>query len=237
MKNNNKILCLLLAVGVLFTLTCVGVNAATPARSGNIKSHGVFHSYDVNGNDILLDSADLYFLANQLDGLEDTINALSRDNNANVSYVYHNHVDAVGDVNHNSVVYSNTNVGGCYVPSGHTHNALGACSTTTTTVQARCGTLCTTKVSEHWYWDGCDWHPHLQEAAKQYRCPVCGFDNRVSWGRHEAEPMDPVYCSNTVTKTVTVYACGSPVNTYVLGCGRREGEIESAVVSFSPSGN
>lgn len=117
---------------ILILLISVPVQAATKARSSNIKSHGVFHSLDEDGRDVLLDSADLYYLATQLDGLEAAIDALSFSNNANVSYVYHHHIKSDGTVLDKDIVYSSTALGGCYKTNGHTHNKTGTCGTTMT---------------------------------------------------------------------------------------------------------
>lgn len=128
--------------------------------------------------------------------------------------VYHTHVkgfetyDADTDTYVNTIepssvspMYTTTNPGGCYKASGHTHNKTGTCPTHQITVKDR-----------HSVVTGCP-RPNDPTAVVDY-CTGCGKE----WGAHTG----PSYheCS---THKETVYDCGSYTNTWVLGCGKKEG--------------
>lgn len=113
--------------------------------------------------------------------------------------VYHTHTGGNG-----GTIYSSTSPGGCYRAAGHTHNALGRCSTTEVTVEER-----------HSVVTGCP-RPHDPTAVVDY-CTGCGKE----WGAHTG-PSYHVCGSHKETR----YTCGSPTNTWVVGCGKNSSTID-----------
>lgn len=188
---------------VILLLTSTTVLANNNNRVSNIKSHGVFHGINQDATqEVLLDSADLRYIASQLDDMEDIINGLKQQSKGNIKYIYHTHHKGDGFAS-SGVIYSLTNPGGCYKSAGHTHNAIETCPSHTET----------THITHEHYISG-----------NPYHCDHCGIGG---------------YGSNTHTctypDTSTVWDCGSPVNTWTVQCGWREGEIEKAEIIFSPN--
>ncbi len=176
----------------------------------------------------MLDSDDLRYLAVQIDGLEDTVDALSLQSNANIVYEYHHHADKDGNLypNDSEVLYTVTEPGGCFVASGHTHDKTDVCP-----------------VTESISWkEGCNdkgWAPRNHAAGYNpdgstiWACRVCGSTNPHGAGLGG-------WCKDTGAHAQITHVknCGNqPVNTYKIGCHRRENEIVSATVEFSPSGS
>lgn len=242
----------------------MNVNAATVKRSANLKSHGVFVGHNNNNSkEVVLDSSDLYYLADQLDVLDKTIQGLSLKSNASISYTYHVHKKGDGTKS-SGTLYTTSNPGGCYKVSGHTHNKTGTCATTNTpntyhvhlngatastvysaTNPGGCyvagghthnatGT-CASGYSYHEHTSACDYtvtyRGNMECTSRDgqysyFRCDNCGFTDRSydggaseNWGYGRC-PKCAIYnynCSG-VPNAGFQYTCGSPVNTWVLGC-------------------
>lgn len=138
---------------------------------------------------------------------------------ATVDYVYHEHHTDLGNTIE-SVIYSDECPGGCYITGSHTHNKTQTCTTST------CGGSYKS-ISWHQYWDGCDWHSYSNTGAHQYQCTRCGAINRKTWKQGEKEPAAPTSCGQTT------YTCGSPSNTWKVGCGKTPGvTIEQAIITY-----
>ena len=123
---------------------------------------------------------------------------------ARIEYIYHEHAGNSGldIIPDGHVYYSLDNPGGCYVGS-HTHNKTGMC-------------------------------PSKQESCPGYliiygenteivKCDYCGnrfFPNE--------EPRH--YYGEKCPLSITVYTCGSPVNTWNIGCGKSTSTIIGATI-------
>ena len=125
---------------------------------------------------------------------------------ANVDYVYHKHVDGNGNPS-NTVLYTTTNPGGCYVSGGHTHNKTSTCSTQTVKQD---------RWYSSYYVDNGDGGGY-----QQCGCGECSY-------RQDA---DMPFSHNHPVST-TVYSCGNPPNTWKIGCGKTEQSIEYATIKF-----
>lgn len=127
-------------------------------------------------------------------------------NSVAISYTYHKHTNGNGDIVTKATVYSSAAPGGCYIAAGHKHNAITTCSTTTTKTKKT--------------------HTHSMHAGT---CPHCGHVT------HEGDTDSNGYANHscTYTSTTTSYTCGSPTNTWKLGCGKTESTIESATIIFN----
>lgn len=254
---------------LLLSLTALPVTAAVSGRISNIKSRGVF--VGTNGTDeVVLDSADLRYLAGQLDTLETMVNALSMNTGGNIVYDYHHHAKGDGTLSQ-STLYTTANPGGCYRSAGHTHDKTGDCSYTwspntyhvhsgSPTSGGGCythavhGTV-TCTVYESGCFNSYTGDDGLEHCQYTVRHTNCGYGERVldhsphtsdnhrgarSWQQQCETSTITGYtatCGNRPLNAGSqkVYTCGSPVNTWTVGCGWREGEIQSASIQFSPS--
>lgn len=190
------------------------VFAGATTRKSNIKSHGVFVGQSNTGDEVVLNATDLYYLADQLDVLEQTIKGLSLQQNASIEYVYHSHKYGNGTAATSSIIYATTNPGGCYRNAGHTHNKTGTCSYTTTTTNG----------------------PHYYVATDHYdgnnvykKCIYCGNGGYSYNNVHEGASGS---CSANVS-TTTTYTCGSPTNTWKINCGKTTSSIDEAHIVFN----
>lgn len=135
--------------------------------------------------------------------------------NVSIEYTYHKHVDCNGNAS-SATIYSTTNPGGCYVSSGHTHNATGTCPTHTTTTSTYCGSWKLVEITEE------GWHMYQCTGCNSKRLQTTA-NSDGGWG----------YGTHYVDTSNTVYDCGSPVNTWIIGCGKSETSIESAIIKFN----
>lgn len=155
----------------------------------------------VNGRLITGNGADegAAYRTGYVEGLSEKVGGLS------TVYNYHEHTDGSGNIRSEkteSVIYSVTDPGGCYVSAGHTHNATGTCAVTThEAVYEDCGGV---------FEDGV--------------CTVCRFARK---GMEDGSPCTRQFL---VSAAYTEYACGAPDNTWVIGCGKTEKTIESATI-------
>ena len=123
---------------------------------------------------------------------------------------YHQHTDGTQNTT-STTIYSSTALGGCYVAAGHTHNKTKTCSTEKYTYTQKCGA----KVKVVSDADG----------SVYAECTSCGKE----W---TADGNEPNYCPEAVTKTGTRYNCGSPINTWKMGCGKTEENLEGYSVIY-----
>lgn len=227
----------------------MNVNAATVKRSANLKSHGVFVGHNNNNSkEVVLDSSDLYYLADQLDVLDKTIQGLSLKSNASISYTYHAHKKGDGTKS-SSTLYATSNPGGCYKAFGHTHNKTGTCGTkyTTHVHNGSCATkVVTTTTKCGGPMNQISAHDYGSFVARQYQCFLCGTIIRHEAARWEEMPppltvctedkvsKQTVYaCNNAPLNTGMVYTCGSPTNTWTVQCGKSTSSIDEAHIVFN----
>lgn len=148
---------------------------------------------------------------------------------ANITYVYHVHKNGSGNAVTAEKVYTTIAPGGCYVAAGHTHNATGTCATKFTTHTHT--DACDTGLGSHIVVTGC---PRRDEpgAVVDY-CTLCGKEGSAGTGVWGLCPLNITYnCNDLPLNSGKTWACGSPVNTYVLGCGKTTSTIESAIIDF-----
>lgn len=127
--------------------------------------------------------------------------------------VYHSHVyvDENGNIQpanpSSPTIYSLTNPGGCYVAAGHTHNATGTCP----------------RILRHvsFYRDVHERDDNNNEGKYCIigRCPVCDNGN-IHVHNSNYQLLKKYYNGEILYYHCTPpYNCGSPVNTWVIGCG------------------
>ena len=137
-------------------------------------------------------------------GIEDGEDGDGED--IDMDYTYHTHKNGVGEEVTEETVYALINPGGCYVPAGHTHNVLSKCDSVQHAAQI-CG-------HAQDYWD---------VEAQKFRCPYHGGDYSAESGGE---------CSYIIQEAYTEWKCGSPTNTWKIGCGKENGDIESVVITI-----
>lgn len=226
MKKRTLALCGALACCLLISIP---VRAEVINRQLNIKSQGVLHCTDEKGNDVVLDSSDLRYLAGEIDTLQDTYELKCKEeytrgfNDAlsgiNTKYMFHVHshnannstatfssvADATAYFQSHKCADTASTGGGCFTlyHPAHTHN--NSCY-----VQTVCGT----------------WHITLYcaqgDGTSHWKCDGCGSVTYQS--------------SNTMADNnhyKTVVACGlSTTPYYSTTCGHQHGELVSATISF-----
>lgn len=203
-------------------------------RKSNIKSHGVFVSQNGNDEEAVLSSEDLYYLADQLDVLDQTIQGLTLQANASIEYTYHTHKTGDG-IESYGTLYSTDAPGGCYVPGGHTHNKTGTCpSGYTYHVHTSTCSYTETYLGEY----KCT---SRYNGTSYFKCNHCGhetsnYDGGASqgWGIGHCHhcSIKNYSCSGVLNAGYTYY-CGSPTNTWVLGCGKSTSTIDEAHIVFN----
>lgn len=163
-----------------------------------------------NGNDVNAAYAQGY-----KDGVDKTVE------NAKISYIYHKHVRGDGTESE-AVIYGADAPGGCYVGAGHTHNATGGCPVSdypTTTISVPCGSF---------HYGGED-----ENGNAYYVCDACGTTANKNGANDGENNGGEHYRGVEVTDyDHPIYGCGSPVNTWVLGCNKTTSTIESATITF-----
>lgn len=187
-----------------------------------LSSYGIVHiQNDVSDqNYVHLETEDLRLLSNVLSDLSDYYKKAIEESyrngyedhlppEADFDWIYHVHQGDTGldKISDGYIHYSLDDPGGCFSSGGHNHNKIGTCP----------GRTCTTLmsvVSTHEYWDGCSWHGYENRGATQYSCPSCGNTASTSWTQGQTPPPRPT-CGKHI------YTCGSPVNTWKLGCGKK----------------
>ena len=128
--------------------------------------------------------------------------------------VYNKHVHKTATAETDgSVIYATENPGGCYVAAGHTHNKTGECAYTmspnTRHVHTSSCPSVYHKADYDWVKDDNDdgedkhgWHKKWHPAYTEYKCGD-----------------SPLNAGGSV-----VWQCGSPVNTWKIGCNKTVGE-------------
>lgn len=110
---------------------------------------------------------------------------------------YHAHHKGDGTLS-SGKLYASSNPGGCYVGNGHTHNAVVTCSTRQVDGDHRWG-------DNHVHGDSHDGVPD--------NCRTC-----KGCGAHELYYTE--YGPTCPGNKTTEYSCGSPVNTWKIGCNK-----------------
>ncbi len=147
----------------------------------------------------------------------------------NITYIYHQHLDKDGNRCDENVIYTTENPGGCYIASGHTHNKTGTCAShqvyhpeVSHTETVRCTWSASGKVENGGMLGTCPKHP------SQSYC------NDVGGGYYVAgcNGTSSVKIVDSAAYNETVYDCGSPVNTWKIGC-RRTANVTIDAVLFN----
>lgn len=264
MKSKRALLVMLL-VGAL-ALCLINGNVSTAAdstRQSNIKSKGVLTETN-SSQEVVFDSADLRYLAAQCDQLETTIDGLSMQQNANIEYTYHHHTGTETScggchtVGYHTHIGSSTSGGACYtgrhVHNGctkHTHTGKpGSCwnavriHTHSDSCYSAQGTRtcgCTSSQGDDGYGTKCHSCGHTCHSGTP--CYVQVSNTAITCGQKEFRydlkcgKTEGYQCNDLPINTWDLTCGNSPINRWSLGCNRREGEIESATISFAPSGN
>lgn len=224
MKRLRAFLAAMIVGGGIFTFTSLpAVNAASPARSSDLSSSGVLRVVNPTSEEVLIDSADLVYLATEIDKLEDeytskltvAYNTGYTDGQVKkagptITHIYHQHVNGNAQVVSGATVYSTTNPGGCYGNGTHTHNMTGTCPTHTERVSdGQCG--CT----------------HSQESGT---CSVC--HHPAHSGSSSSTGDSHGYCHATKYKNSTVYDCSGYANTWELACGKTTSTIIQTILTY-----
>lgn len=143
-------------------------------------------------------------------GLED--GRTGNDSDVELQYTYHVHVDGNGDgpIDDGNVTYTKSNPGGCYKGAGHTHNKTGTCPL---------GSQYTLAVDSYTEYEN-------HHVGFRYSCSYCNkITHTAEYDKWEAAPhVSTIACPNTH------YGCGSPTNTWKIGCGKKAGQIESVTM-------
>ncbi len=197
-----------LVFAMCVTVTPIESEAANATRRSNLKSQGVYSANDGAGNNVTLAAQDLVYLADQIDVLEQTVSALSQQQDASIEYNYHKHT---GD---------SVNGGGCYSTGYHAHTS--ACPYTKKQGREPCPCAGVNYITDN---DVKVWDPGINDythISKTYAvCTSCGHRREGSMNSHSR------------SYNYTVYSCGSPINVWVLSCGKTEQTIESAYIVFN----
>lgn len=136
------------------------------------------------------------------------------DEDIDMDYSYHVHRDGTGAEVTKERVYASSNPGGCYVPEGHTHNQTDSCPQAESMVSRE-------SVTEYTRDDGTKyWRAH-------YKCRSC----LKTWSSPECDEgssdLITMHCPNEPH-----YNCNGKTNTWKIGCGKENGDIESVVITI-----
>lgn len=233
---------------------------ASGNRAANLKSHGTLECTSAS-QDVLLASEDLRYLAGECDKLESVIASLQLTGNPNVEYSYHHHtgVETVNGGCH-TVGYhvhsgSNLTNGGCYTSGYHEHT--NNCSQ----IHVHVDTCARTHTHTSACYNMCGYEGGRISGSPDYpgvigTCNKCGARqiygvdgfchqagsrkcNNLPLNTYACDnlPLNSYTCNNSPNNRWGLTCNNSPTNRWALGCGWREGEIMSAKVTFSPSGN
>ena len=124
-------------------------------------------------------------------------------NNSKISYTFHKHIDANGNVQ--SASYQASTSGGCYTTENIIYN----------TTTGPCGGYIGYSHTSQIYDDVAgEWVSY-----KFYKCSKCGAQY--------SQDRLPSSCTKTVNKQVD-----SGKRYYTVGCGKTESSIESATIQF-----
>lgn len=131
------------------------------------------------------------------------IDGYNKDNDYEINYTYHNHVDGEGNIINKT---SNSVSGGCFNNGKHTHTA--SCSYTS---------VPTTNHDIHNIYVG---YPYC------WHCDHCGSNIN-------SDTNGNIYHECTWSGSVKKYTCGEPYNIWYTNCGKTTGQIESATIIFN----
>lgn len=256
MKKINKVAAFLLGGGALLSLIlCNNSLAAGSSRQSNIQSHGTYVSNAAETDDeVVLCSADLRYLADECDKLETMIDGLSQTQGANISYEYHYHTG-------NMYVKGGCYNSGYHAHSGCEYHTHGDSCYTTKVIHTHSGKpgACWTQTRIHTHTDSCYSKTGTKRCPCSSsqgddgygtKCYTCGHDPHASncccatvdditrtCGKDEFKYT--LKCEKQTTETVLSctksvgYQCGYlPINRWSTTCGRRDGEIVKATITF-----
>lgn len=122
--------------------------------------------------------------------------------NLEVQYTYHIHEGSEG-----------TTANGCYItPVYHSH--VSSCYSSHTSSWMHTGEHVQTGTEGQW--------------ACQYQCSICGqrYSQNNNQGSHSTKPPTKTHSTLICTKST------STIDNYTLGCGKNEGDIESAIIIY-----
>ncbi len=163
-----------------------------------------------NGNDV-----NAAYAQGFKDGVDKTME------NAQITYIYHRHIKGDGTESENTI-YGYDAPGGCYVSAGHTHNVTEGCPVSeypTTMVSVPCGSF---------RYGGED-----ENGNTYYVCDVCGTTaNKYGANDGENDGGEHYRGVEITDYDHPIYGCGTPVNTWRLGCNKTTSTIESATITF-----
>lgn len=128
----------------------------------------------------------------------------------NVNYVQssvHHHCRSSGLSD--GTLYTTSNPGGCYKSAGHTHDKTGTCSKTAN--------------YEHSCDGGCGSETYT--AYDDYPCYACNIGSEHNPGPCRGHVRTRSWHSQNQVITGYSYSCGSPTNTWKIGCGYAQHEI------------
>lgn len=136
--------------------------------------------------------------------------------------VYHTHKNGNGNTYSDSqVLYSTSSPGGCFVGAGHTHNKTATCPL------SQAGYINWHGKETGYVEDGTGTGGHGTYWTAS-ACKVCGYrpnDWTGGWTPPDERSYSELHCPS-------VYTCGSPTNTWRIGCGKTQGVT---VDSYNPS--
>lgn len=237
---NRYVLAAVLGGGILTILQPTEVHA----EKLPIKSSGVVQFINPANEEVYLDSADLVYLQNEIDELQKLYepklvtaynngysDGQAKKSGPTVKHQYHVHVDANGKSYANgTTLYATSNPGGCFVGAGHTHNACGACPYHTVYHPEE----------GHDETYICSWRAtgNVENAGMLGVCPYHPTESYTweHWGGYSAAcgHTETTYVVDSPAWTETIYDCGSPTNTWRLGCGKSTSTIINTTLTFYP---
>lgn len=140
----------------------------------------------------------------------DYVEVYNSDNVSQVKSPVHHHHTNTGLSS--GTLYASSNPGGCYVAGGHTHDAVVACPKTAVYKHA-CDGGCGGGWETVYFSDGCA-HCNAADGTEYNEGAACrGHEQYVSW-----------HSDNQVFSHWN-YTCGSPTNTWKIGCGYSQHQI------------
>lgn len=187
----------------------------TPVTSDNITAGAAAW---VNGHCVIGNGADNETAYQR--GRED--GRTGNDENIDIQYTRHEHVTADGQSGweDNSAFTGLNSPGGCFTAGRHEHSS--ACPVSEPAMEM---------ITYHDYTDECGTHPWQDLVACQHKCNGCGEIHRHEATKTGYNGSIPGANPCKVAYLHRHYRCGSsPVNTWSVGCGKKNGQIETAAI-------
>lgn len=130
-----------------------------------------------------------------------------------MEYTYHTHRNSSGEAVTKEKIYASSNPGGCYAAAGHTHNQTGGCSTIESVTREELGQATRSDGSTYW--------------RALYQCKICGITYTSSEYPEYYDVPATQYCP-----AGPHYNCDGKTNTWEIGCGKQNGDIESVKITI-----